>query len=111
MSLITYDQAVAHLRVSIPHDSPTNPAETDLRLKMLQAEEIVLTRIKQQGSSPTWDSTTVPPQIQAAILMQLGELWRFRGDDTDGAVPKREVGRLAPSIENVLIPHVDPTLA
>ncbi len=111
MSLITYDQAVAHLRTGIAHESPPNEAETDLRLKMLQAEGIVLRYIKQEGTSPTWDVTTVPECIQAAVLIQLAELWRFRGDDPDGELPKREPGRLSSSVEGLLVSYRDPTLA
>lgn len=52
-----------------------------LRAKLAQAEAIVFQYL--QG-----EPTTVTPLVQAAIYLQFAELWRFRGDDTDGEVPK-----------------------
>lgn len=116
MSLITLEQAKRHLRLDIPVTSPPDDAELDLRLKMEAAEHIVLDYLGVSSTSPpVWsDETTVPPLVQAAILLQLGELFRFRGDDPGTVVssPTRvEAGSLSPVIEGMLRRYRDPALA
>lgn len=110
---ITFDQALAHLRLTIVPTSPPSPDEADLRLKMLQAEEIILDYLKLPASSPLpWsDDTDVPPLVQAAMLLQLGELYRFRGDDVSNDGPWHDDGQLSPQITNILRRFRDPALA
>lgn len=101
MSLITFEEAVDHLHLSIEAGSPPDPIERDVRRKMAAAEDIILNYLQQAGGSPpAWDETTVPPRVRAAILLQLGELWRFRGDDGQG--PAQTEGDLSPVITNLL---------
>ena len=93
-----------------PSVSPTDAAEADLLLKMAQAESIILDYLKVPAwSPPAWDETTVPPLVQAAVLLQLGELYRFRGDDVEA--PAHTVGDLSPVITNLLRRYRDPALA
>lgn len=112
MSLITLAQAKAHLRIDTVSVSPTDPAEADLILKMIAAEHIVLDYLKVVSvSPPLWtDETDVPPLVSAAILLQLGELYRFRGDD-DGKADRESAGSLSPMIEGILRRYRDPALA
>ena len=56
-----------------------------------------------------WDSTTVPALVQAAILLQLGELYRFRGDDQEHGA--QTPGDLSPLVTNILRRYRDPALA
>lgn len=110
MSLITIDQAKAHLRIDTDSLIPFDAAGADLLLKMAQAESIVLDYLKVPVTSPEyWNSTTVPPLVQAAILLQLGELYRFRGDDVEA--PAHTLGDLSPVITNILRRYRDPALA
>ena len=52
----------------------------------------------------------MPALVQAAILYQLGELYRFRGDDQE--VPQRNPYRsLHPFVEGLLERYRDPALA
>lgn len=92
--LITFDQALGHLRLSIAEASPPTPAEADLRLKIEQAEALVLDYVRQRRvDGDLWDSTVAswdvaadappPALVTAAVLIQLGDLHRFRGDDGD----------------------------
>ena len=69
---------------------------------------------------PVTPPRTVPPDddpiIQAAILLELGELWRFRGDDQRHEGPDRpdhdtEQGQLSHIITNILRRYRDPALA
>lgn len=115
MSVITLAQAKAHLRIDTPSGSPLDAADQDLLLKMAAAEDIVLDYLKVPASSPPlWDETTVPPLVQAAVLMQLGILYRFRGDDP-GSIEQGpavdNAGSLSPIIEGILRRYRDPALA
>lgn len=112
MSLVSLDNAKNHLQITTP-DSLNDPMNVDLRVKLTQAEAIVLDYLKtyptNDDGSLVWDELTVPGMVQAAILLQLAELWRFRGDDTDG--PSYLNGELAPPIANLLRRYRDPALA
>lgn len=102
--LITEDEALGQLKVSGVDDPD------DIATKMSEATAIVITYIK----NPThgWDSDTVPDDIKAAILMQLVELYRFRGDDEDTRdQAEDEKGYLSPRIARLLHRHRDPALA
>jgi hypothetical protein len=84
-----------------------SPAEDpDLVMKIAQAEEIVLAYIARTDDESytatiaAWTEDTVPRSVQAAILMQALELYRFRGDDEKG--PERDHGDMSPSVKAVL---------
>lgn len=110
MSLISIDQAKAHLRIDTPSGSPLDAADQDLLLKIEAAEGIILDYLKIPVTSPAyWDSTTVPALVQAAILIQLGELYRFRGDDQEHG--PQTAGDLSPLVTNILRRYRDPALA
>lgn len=103
MSLITIDQAKHHLRLTFEVGSPPDELEADVREKMAAAEDIILRYVNvnvPDGSPAGWDEGTVPAAVRAAILLQLSELYRFRGDDAAG--PQRATGDLAPAIANLL---------
>ena len=116
MSLITIAQAKAHLRIDFVTTSPVDPAEDDLVLKMEAAEHLVLDYIKVPMTSPPYWATEAecPPLVKAAILFQLGELFRFRGDDA-GAIEysaRRDAdGSLSSIVEGMLRRYRDPALA
>lgn len=89
-------------------------ADGDLLLKLEAAEAIVFDYINTTDArrleTALWvDSGTLPPLVRAAILLQLGELYRFRGDDTDG--PIQTAGDLSPTITNILRRYRDPVVA
>lgn len=109
MALITLATAKAHLRI----DS-TDARDEDIRRKMTLAEAIVLDYLKVvETSPPLWSTEAdVPPVVLAAMLYQLGELERFRGDDQAGDGPVREqYGSLSPVAEGLLRRMRDPALA
>lgn len=110
--LVTLAQARAHLR--LPPDvagSPPPADDPDLTLKLAAAQSIVLDYLKDRVD-PSWlDELTTPPLVQAAILIQLGELDRFRGDDPDGAGGPETDGDLSPAVTNILRRFRDPALA
>jgi hypothetical protein len=88
MALVTYDQAVAHLKQNGVLD--VSPADADLALKLEQASALVLLHLKRPGE---WSEDTLPSDdpefaiVQAAVLRVLGNLYRFRGDDEVSVAP------------------------
>lgn len=109
MSLITFDQARNHLRrPDLDDGSPVDGEAADLLIKIETAEGIILDYLKTDGGSPPWDESTVPAVVRAAVLLQLGELYRFRGDDAGGT---QTDGDLSPTITNLLRRYRDPALA
>ena len=57
---------------------------------------------------PAWTLETVPPSIEATVLMVTAHLWRFRGDEAYNAATD---GPLQQRIRDTLAMYRDPTLA
>jgi hypothetical protein len=109
--IVTVDQAVAHLNLQYGHYD-----EDDLALKIEMATALVLDHIWRddddwQATILAWTATTVPRAVQAAALVQLSELHRFRGDDPQGVAPLRQHGYLSPMVEAYLRKFRDPPVA
>lgn len=102
-----------------PAGSPPTPEDADLQLKIDHATEIVIDYIARPTDAAwmaeiaAWDEGSVPGSIQAAILMQLGELWRYRGDDASSEQPPTpDAGNdLSPGVKNLLKRFRDSVLA
>jgi hypothetical protein len=113
--LVSLEQAKAHLRLV------GTTEDEDIQLKLDQATALVLDYINQRvdeteaaawaGTIASWTDETAPPQVQAAILIQCAELYRFRGDDAAQDEPKLVYGYLAPRVVNLLHRLRDPALA
>lgn len=118
--IATLAQLQAHLRLPVGADSPLTTAEADLQLKLEQAQALILDYIARPADEAwtaeiaSWISgspiVAAPPQVQAAILMQAAELYRFRGDDLE-APADRQVGDLSPAIKTMLYRFKDPAIA
>lgn len=110
MSMVTLAQAKRHLQIWTPITSPLDDVDEDITLKLAQAESIIIDYLK---SNDGWDETTVPPLVQAAVLLQLAELFRFRGDDPASAAtaPTYADGQLSPAITNILRRYRDPAMS
>jgi hypothetical protein len=85
MALITYAQAVSHLKQNGVLDAGSPPEEdADLVLKIEQASATVLLHLQRQGE---WDVNSNPEDdpefaiVQALVLKVLSWLYRYRGDD------------------------------
>jgi hypothetical protein len=81
--MVTLAQAKAHLRITTPDG---HPDDADLLLKLGGAEAAIRRFVGRSALGQvyveTWVSPeTTDPDAAAAVLLQLGELWRFRGDD------------------------------
>ncbi len=99
--LITEEEALAQLKVSGVGEAD------DIATKMSGATAIIIDYIKRPTHG--WDSSTVPDEIKAAILMQLVDLYRFRGDDDEKPMPAD--GYLSPRITRLVHRYRDPALA
>lgn len=110
---VTLAQAKAHLYIPIIAGDPRDP---DLTAKLDAAEATILDYIGRTAAGQLrvdeWIAA-VPPAAPAfvlhAILLQFGELCRYRGDDLD--TPKRdEYQDLLPPIVSLLRRVCDPVL-
>lgn len=86
--LVTLDQVKAHLRITTTVEDVVVQDYADY------AEARVIdwcsTDADSRAVAGAWVPETVPRVIVRAILDQVGEFYRFRGDDVDG--PKRQDG-------------------
>ena len=113
MSLfLTLADAKTHLRITTPDD---DPGDLDLQTKLDHAEAIILDYC---GSTAwwrdvitTWTAATVPHVVKAAILLELGELYRYRGDDYALEESPRTDGEdLNPRVRDLLRRSRDPVV-
>ena len=114
MALVTLDELKAHLKISGTDD------DDDLEAKLAEAEAIVLGYVNQRVSDGddwsdtvnAWTSETAPREVRAAIKMQAGELYRYRGDDEAADThQKREHGMLSTYVMALLYRYRDPALS
>jgi hypothetical protein len=99
---ITLAEAKRHLRM----DPATGLDDPDVQQKLDAAEEMVFGYVARtaagRGTVAGWtDATTTPADVRGLVLLQLAELWRFRGDDLAGP-PRDGDGSLAPLVRNAL---------
>jgi hypothetical protein len=110
---ITLAQAKQHLRITTPAGHVDDP---DLQQKLDSAEAMVFGYVGRttagQEKVATWiDEASTPPLVRGLVFVQLGELWRFRGDDlaAQGA-PRDAEAPLSPLVLNSLRTLTDPVL-
>jgi hypothetical protein len=109
--LVTVEEAYAHVLLPPPvAGSPITDIERDFANKLAQAQAIVLDYIG-DNADPLWDATTAPEIVKAAILLEFGELHRFRGDDAKDSESEQTDGFLSPRITNLLRRLHDPAMA
>jgi hypothetical protein len=97
--MITLQQAKDHLRIATPDG---HAGDADLVLKLEQAEAIIVDYLTRGGTSVYADLPLTAadlPIVDAMILLQLGELYTFRGDDAQA--PPHTDGHLSPAITNL----------
>lgn len=115
--IVTLEQVQAHLRLSPTltgsPPSVSSPADDpDLELKIAAATEIICRRIAQRKPEDlTWVATieswsasgspAPPPIVRLAVLEQVAEMYRFRGDDAPGDRVEN-YGDLCDSIKSLL---------
>jgi hypothetical protein len=117
-TLVTVQQAADHLLLPIADvTDTTDPRVRDLSLKLDMAEAIIFNYCEYTPGVAVDPPLPPDPNLQAAILLELGELWGFRGDDKRHEGPdyhQGEValeGQLSPTITNLLRRYRNPSLA
>jgi hypothetical protein len=107
-TFVTLDQAKRRLRITSTDD------DVDLQDLIDQAEAHVIEWCSEDPPSKavvdTWTPETVPDVVVLAILVQTGELDRFRGDDPEG--PQRQDGEeLCVTVRELLRRYHNPVIA
>jgi hypothetical protein len=98
--LVTLTEAKRHLRKAASDTSQ----DADIQMKLDQATAIIIDYLKDPDHG--WDVDTVPLPVHAAILLQLGDLYTYRGDER----AERD-DELAPGVASLLRRMRDPALA
>lgn len=87
-AFVTLEQAKARLRIT------STAEDVDLQSLVDQAEAHIVNWCsvtpRSKAIADAWTVATVPPVVVAAILVQVGELDRYRGDDEAPARPEGE---------------------
>jgi len=107
-AFVPLDAAKRHLGVTT---TPGDPDELDLQRKLDAAETIVLDYVKTPyvpGEDPTG---RVDRLLEAGILLELGELYAFHGDNLETQIRQAADGYLIPVITALLHRLRDPALA
>jgi hypothetical protein len=105
-TFVTLDQVKARLRITSTAD------DGDVQTMADQAEAQIVgwcsTTVRSKAVADTWtDATTVPLVVIAAILVQTGELYRFRGDEPEGP-PRQDGEELGVQVRELLRAYHDP---
>jgi hypothetical protein len=108
MAIVTTQQAIDHLKLPIVVGA-SDPQEADVVAKLAAADAIVLDYIK-AAPDAVWTDAQLAI-LSAAILLQFGELWRYRGDDPDTDAAPTTAGDLSPTITNLLRRMRTPAIA
>jgi hypothetical protein len=95
VALVTFTEAAAQLRVTATDD------DVDIYRKMDQASAIVVDYVTDEDKA-VWTDLTVPPEVKAAVLLVLGELFDTREVKADP---------LSATVRNLLRRHRTPSLA
>lgn len=80
INLVTLDRAKLHLRIALSNDD----SNQDIMNKIAEASDIVMDYIKKKTVPEEWVKSyspelyEVPPLIQAAVLLVMGELYLNR---------------------------------
>lgn len=111
------DKAVAkqHLRLTV---ADGHPLDVELDQKLAAAEAAIMDYVARNEPGKTavlgWtDPTLTPAHAQHAVLLLLGELWAFHGDDpTSGTAPGRDASAaFSRAVLGLLQRFTDPVLA
>lgn len=114
--VVTIEQALSHLRL------PSGSVDTDdLQIKIDAATQLVCEYVAdRQPADEDWIETIEgwgrrvdpPALIVAAVLQQVAELFRFRGDDlANDAPPSVAAGCLSPIVARLLARYRSPVIA
>ena len=106
--VISLEEAKSHLRITSVHD------DQDIRDKLVAATQVIIDYLSRSDTAwndemDAWTTATIPASVRAAILVQLGELYRKRGDDSE-TEPDHPT-RLSTTVMALLMRYRDPGIA
>jgi hypothetical protein len=107
--LVTLQEGKDHLRLTTPAG---DAGDADLQLKLDAAEAVIVDYLK----VPDPATFTGDAIVRAAVLLQFGALYRWRGDDAETLAARAsegytgEQGFLSPVVTALLQRKRDPTL-
>lgn len=102
------DLAAVKRHLQLPATDTDPDGDVDLTAKLAQAEAIILDYLAVEVRPDTGAPGAI---VDACVLLQVGELWRFRGDDPDGDSAPTTSGNLHPTITNLLRRLRQPAIA
>jgi hypothetical protein len=110
IDLITLEEAKGHLQET------SNQRNADIQAKLDAAVAIIIDYLTRRDTTwnatmAAWTADTIPLGIKQAMLVQLGELMRERGDDAQQITPNADREDLSPAVKRCLKRYRDPTLA
>lgn len=103
--LVTLEEAKQHLRVD------TNHLDDDILFKLEQVSFMCIDFVKHEHGAyedSAGQPLNVPPYLQAACLVWLGILFRFRDSDTHTG---SDFGFIPREVSNILWPYRKPSYA
>jgi len=110
--VITLAEAKAHLRIT------SDAEDGDIDDKLAAATQVIIDYLSRRDQDwndemDAWTSETVPKSVRAAILVQLGELYRTRGDEDVAEARPTEQGTrgLSATVTALLMRYRDPGVA
>ena len=108
--LVTLEEAKTHLHVT------GTRLNADIQAMLDASVAIIFDYLQRRDTTwnvamEAWDATTIPLSIKQAILIQLGELDRRRGDDAQQDTPQASPDQLSPTVMALLKRHRDPAVA
>lgn len=103
MALIAFQTGKDHLRVT------DDDHDAEIQSKLTMAEGIIVDYLKAQAD-PSWDETTTPVPVQAAVLIMLGFLYEHRGEDLEAGAGDFDEGAWN-AVGRLLMRLRDPALA
>jgi hypothetical protein len=103
-TLVTLQQAKDYLGQVLP---ALHPSEGVIQMALDASENLILAYVSPYPEDAQivagWTPETAPPIVPQSILFTTGEFFRWRGDDVEGAGPRRrEFATLHPLIEGAL---------
>jgi hypothetical protein len=105
------DLAAVKSHLQIPASDTDPDGDADLTAKLAQAEAIILDYLKLDARPDPATAPNANGIIDSMVLLQVGELWRFRGDDPTSDSAPTTPGDLHPTITNLGRRLRDPALA
>jgi len=119
--LVTLAQAQRHLKIEPAADGSPSAADADLQDKVDQATAMVVDYIRRPSNEweiESWSlvpmgspAAPAPAAVVWAVLLQIGYLYRYRGDDAADGAPLPDDGYPPQAVCAALKRYRDPVMS